>query len=162
MTLMSSSLTTQRHTNPSMVLFCVHFLYTHKYRYSRTYKQITKDFFLYLGNNCRVFGTFQKNETIIYPIALFIHHKVTISFILKPRHCCSIKAVWWVQIKYLLPQVIFYCYYPLNFLLNNLTLCRTKDVFHWLVFVSIGNKDQTIQLHIILIRIIVMAFTHTN
>ena len=80
MTLMSSSLTTQRHTNPSMVLFCVHFLYTHKYRYSRTYKQITKDFFLYLGNNCRVFGTFQKNETIIYPIALFIHHKVTISF----------------------------------------------------------------------------------
>ena len=58
MTLMSSSLTTQRHTNPSMVLFCVHFLYTHKYRYSRTYKQITKYFFLYPGKKCRVFGPF--------------------------------------------------------------------------------------------------------
>ena len=82
MTLMSSSLTTHRGIlipEYGFVL-CVHFLYTHKYRYSRTYKQITKDFFLYLGNNCRVFGTFQKNETIIYPIALFIHHKVTISF----------------------------------------------------------------------------------
>ena len=81
MTLMSSSLTTHRGIlipEYGFVL-CVHFLYTHKYRYSRTYKQITKDFFLYLGNNCRVFGTFQKNETIIYPIALFIHHKVTIS-----------------------------------------------------------------------------------
>ena len=90
MTLMSSSLTTHRGIlipEYGFVL-CVHFLYTHKYRYSRTYKQITKDFFLYLGNNCRVFGTFQKNETIIYPIALFIHHKVTISFI------CRINAVW--------------------------------------------------------------------
>ena len=97
MTLMSSSITTQRHTNPSMVLFCVHFLYTHKYRYSRTYKQITKDFFLYLGNNCRVFGTFQKNETIIYPIALFIHNKVTISFILNTStlllyQCCMVSS----------------------------------------------------------------------
>ena len=150
MTLMSSSLTTQRHTNPSMVLFCVciFFIRTNIDIQELT-SRLQRTFFCILVITA-VYLVPLKNETIIYPIALFIHHKVTISFI------------WRVQIKYLLPQVIFYCYYPLNFLLNNLTLCRTKDVFHWLVFVSIGNKDQTIQLHIILIRIIVMAFTHTN
>ena len=82
MTLMSSSLTTQRHTNPSMVLFCVciYFIRTNidiqelTSRLQRTFFCILVITALYLVP--------LKNETIIYPIALYIHHKVIISFIL--------------------------------------------------------------------------------